>query len=493
MDRTALMLQWLLVAVALAVVWGPRVALSATKPGSGYDRPATYTYEQTASGWKRTVSSSGQGTPLKDAGPASGAGRAAGAYRAEPYSGSAGAYSQSGVFGHPSSARVPAKVSYPVGAAALATAVARVAAKYSPLALAGLALYDYLSDSNILDCGDGSSWCEAGSSVTSSAASGSENNYFGSQSTAYAEVCAGFTSCSPVHYSSFRPASYGCYAFQSPTTGLLKCYNSDASRQESPGQWYTYVPASNRTAKYWPGGAEAPGALACPNNNNGFCTWPGELEPIEGSLADKVNTMQPLLADGAADNFTDVGPELVELNEPPQLGDPVVSGPASTPGNTQTATHPDGSQTVTESEYHHTYDGPTITTTETTTITEIDASQTVTSTTTINNTAPPGDQSASSDTELCDLYPDVLACWTAGEVSEPDALPESTIELDFEPVTVPGSSSSCPGPIQFTVQGQSFELPWTHVCQFASAIKPIMLILAWIAAARIVIGAVRGV
>jgi len=54
-----------------------------------------------------------------------------------------------------------------------------------------------------------------------------------------------------------------------------------------------------------------------------------------------------------------------------------------------------------------------------------------------------------------------------------------------------GSSGVCPAPTPFTIAGRTGYFSWTTYCNFASGIKPILLVFAWLSAAGILIGGLR--
>lgn len=65
-------------------------------------------------------------------------------------------------------------------------------------------------------------------------------------------------------------------------------------------------------------------------------------------------------------------------------------------------------------------------------------------------------------------------------------IPEKKLENAFSYTDIGGASSSCPAPQNIVVAGRSISIEYTALCQFASGIRSIVILLAWIAAAYIV-------
>ena len=75
---------------------------------------------------------------------------------------------------------------------------------------------------------------------------------------------------------------------------------------------------------------------------------------------------------------------------------------------------------------------------------------------------------------------------------EDTALGEHTINVSITPVTV-GSAGSCPAPTPFNLlsDGQTHYFEWTTYCNFATGIKPLLLLFAWLSAAGLLVGGFR--
>ena len=174
------------------------------------------------------------------------------------------------------------------------------------------------------------------------------------------------------------------------------------------------------------------------------------------------------------------------------------SGPATLPApapttTTTTKVNPDGSTTTT-----------TTTTTKTPTATytgnKIDVSEKEKTTTeektctdTVNCTAPTKpkpdeetDKPAPEETDLCKLHPDILACVKVAKPGElePTPVPNDVKNLQITPDQGWGpSAGTCPAPKTAQVMGVALEMPFTMLCDFASAIKPLFIAFAWLSAA----------
>ena len=110
-------------------------------------------------------------------------------------------------------------------------------------------------------------------------------------------------------------------------------------------------------------------------------------------------------------------------------------------------------------------------------------------------TPPVGDSTKeSTDTPgLCDLYPDILACAKVDLGSlDPDVVPNTNVNVSISPMAGFGAdNASCPASKSFTVQGRSFNMPFTLICDYASGLRPLIIAFAWLGAALMLIAAGR--
>jgi hypothetical protein len=85
-----------------------------------------------------------------------------------------------------------------------------------------------------------------------------------------------------------------------------------------------------------------------------------------------------------------------------------------------------------------------------------------------------------------------MGCAEEGDIPESPDLKESTVSVAITPDGGWGAdNASCPTGT-FSVRGFSFAVPWGPVCSFASMVRPLVIALAWLAAAFIVVGARQG-
>lgn len=90
---------------------------------------------------------------------------------------------------------------------------------------------------------------------------------------------------------------------------------------------------------------------------------------------------------------------------------------------------------------------------------------------------PPPDQVIDSD--ICKENPEILACWGAGTIED-----QTIPEVD-KPLTISSektSAGTCPSPITFTVRGHIYSVSWQPICTFASTLRPLVILLAWLTA-----------
>lgn len=119
-----------------------------------------------------------------------------------------------------------------------------------------------------------------------------------------------------------------------------------------------------------------------------------------------------------------------------------------------------------------------------------------TSTPTINSLSlpiplsiPTGSAGAPNPSDICVLHPDILACSNDANLSDVPLAPlgVKNINVVITPVVVP-SNLICPAPFTFmTHTGLPVTVDmWSGACTTASAVKPLVLAFAWLAAAMII-------
>lgn len=106
-----------------------------------------------------------------------------------------------------------------------------------------------------------------------------------------------------------------------------------------------------------------------------------------------------------------------------------------------------------------------------------------------NPVSNPVPEPTPSDTPTdCDKYPASIGCAELGAI--PPAEPLATRDIPVSPTVTPvGGAGSCPADITTSIYG----LTWSYlpICDFASAIRPLIIGFAWLAFAYIVAGTVR--
>lgn len=107
----------------------------------------------------------------------------------------------------------------------------------------------------------------------------------------------------------------------------------------------------------------------------------------------------------------------------------------------------------------------------------------------------PGEEAPESKpddtTDLCKLNPDILACQkldTPEDVEIPNT--EKTITVSPDSGWGP-TSGTCPAPKVVSFMRQSIPIPLDAVCMFASGLRPVVLAMAWLAAALMLVGVAR--
>ncbi|MBN9626045.1 virulence factor TspB C-terminal domain-related protein [Acidovorax sp.] len=94
----------------------------------------------------------------------------------------------------------------------------------------------------------------------------------------------------------------------------------------------------------------------------------------------------------------------------------------------------------------------------------------------------PSDQEEQPD--LCEKYPDIVACKTLGGPVEAKPVPNENKDMTITPDSGWGQGpGACPAPKSVTVHGFTLQMPFDLLCQFANGIRPVVIGLAWLAAA----------
>lgn len=96
---------------------------------------------------------------------------------------------------------------------------------------------------------------------------------------------------------------------------------------------------------------------------------------------------------------------------------------------------------------------------------------------------------------LCELFPDIVACAKLGDIEAQDVpTQEKTLQITPESGFGP-ANGTCPAPAQAMVGIPGYkvavEFSWQPMCDFANGIRPVVLAVAWLAAALMFVAAVR--
>lgn len=103
-----------------------------------------------------------------------------------------------------------------------------------------------------------------------------------------------------------------------------------------------------------------------------------------------------------------------------------------------------------------------------------------------NDQKKPEDQAS-----LCEKHPDIAACAKLDDV-EPEEVQNQQEQLSITPSAGwESGTATCPAPVTRQVAGLTLEMQWQPFCDLATGIRPVILALAWVAAAMMVIGVAR--
>lgn len=225
---------------------------------------------------------------------------------------------------------------------------------------------------------------------------------------------------------------------------------------------------------------------------NGSCgTQVTERPATEKDLQDALDKRRQMMDNALRDYYNAISPE--QRNElGKNEGTIEASGaPTSGPAKTSTTTKPDGTtQTTTTTTINNiTHQGNTFNTSvvsvvsnSTTSVTENGQTTTTTEVADVGIKEP--------DKTDCEKNPNSIGCSEFGSVDDSE-LERKELTGTVTPIDM-GGSGQCPAPLSSTVLGQHIEFSFDPACRFAGAMRPIVLVLAWLAAAYILSGAVRG-
>lgn len=90
----------------------------------------------------------------------------------------------------------------------------------------------------------------------------------------------------------------------------------------------------------------------------------------------------------------------------------------------------------------------------------------------------------------CDKNPNLASCAELGSGFVADDVPlgiKTVSVSSITPVQV-GGAGACPAPHAMVLHGHTYYMAFDTYCNFATGIKPIILVFAWLAAAGILVG-----
>jgi hypothetical protein len=90
----------------------------------------------------------------------------------------------------------------------------------------------------------------------------------------------------------------------------------------------------------------------------------------------------------------------------------------------------------------------------------------------------------------CDKYPATLGCANLDTPTAEDLSTQARNISMITPVAV-GGAGVCPAPMTASFLGQNVSMSFDPLCQFANALRPLVLVLAWLSAGYIFIGGVK--
>lgn len=96
-----------------------------------------------------------------------------------------------------------------------------------------------------------------------------------------------------------------------------------------------------------------------------------------------------------------------------------------------------------------------------------------------------------ADTE-CKNNPERAGCKDAGTMDDNETLLQLEKNVSITPISVSSVAGSCPAPLTYTASnGFNVSMSYDPVCSAASSIRPIVIALAWLAAALLVFGGTK--
>lgn len=91
--------------------------------------------------------------------------------------------------------------------------------------------------------------------------------------------------------------------------------------------------------------------------------------------------------------------------------------------------------------------------------------------------------------DLCEKYPEILACQKLDEPEDPGELKTKAVDLDFQVQGGYAGAAVCPAPMTYQAFDRVLTLSWQPFCDSLAMVKNLLLAFAWISAAFILLGA----
>lgn len=220
----------------------------------------------------------------------------------------------------------------------------------------------------------------------------------------------------------------------------------------------------------------------------GSCGW--DCRPVQrASVAPAPTTWLPSSMDDivpymqGANMPGGVVQEILDKGGTIDLGTPTLTGPGSVQGESRQVVNPDGSRTVSTTNYNFTTAGNTITYNNSTTVTNhFNSSNVQTGTTTTTDTPAPD----KDDRTECEKNPDSLNC---ADLDTPEGeIPRDNVTITYEAENLFGDGS-CPADLtaNMITLGHSVKVwNWTKTCELALPLRALIMSLAAFAAFLIV-------
>ena len=94
---------------------------------------------------------------------------------------------------------------------------------------------------------------------------------------------------------------------------------------------------------------------------------------------------------------------------------------------------------------------------------------------------------SSPSTDMCTADPNSLACSSLGAPPSAPTVPSKTVQIPMTPWSVGSNSGTCPADRKVNVFGGQLSFSFQPICQLATAVQPVVLMLSALAAALIVV------